>query len=142
MKARACARAAAVLLTLTLLAACSGTQSLQVDDAQIRELLPGRDTTAGYFSLFNNSGRTVTLTGARSAHARAIEMHKTTISGDSVGMQRVKQQTLQQGERVQFAPGGLHLMIFGVTDTPEPFPITLLFADGEQLEVSFSKLTN
>lgn len=125
-----------------MLGACDGAQTLQVDNARVREVLPGRDTTAAYFTLYNNSGQTVTLTGAQSSTTRAIEMHKTVINGDSVGMRRINQHTLKHGERVRFEPGGMHLMIFGLTNTAGPVPITLLFADGQQIEASFSKLAN
>lgn len=129
-------------LALMLAAGCEGSAPLQVDDARIRALLPERDTTAAYFTLLNNTQREITLAGASSPQARAIEMHKTVVTGDSVRMQRVKQQTLQPGESVDFAPGGLHLMVFGVAELTDPFPITLLFADGEQVDASFKTLAN
>ena len=127
---------------VAFLGACTEASSLQVDNAQIRDLLPGRDTTAGYFSLSNNTSESVTLVGAESAHARAIEMHESVVRGDSVSMQRVKQQTVAPGERVDFQPGGMHLMIFGVSAIEELTLITLQFASGERLAVSFSKLQN
>ena len=125
-----------------LLGACTEAPGLQVDNAQIRDLLPGRDTTAGYFTLSNNTSEPVTLVGAESTHARAIEMHESVVRGDSVRMQRVKQQTVAPGARVDFQPGGLHLMIFGVPAIEESTLITLQFASGERLAVSFSKLPN
>ena len=132
-----------VALSLTL-AACSEPPQpgLYVENPQIRELLPGRDTTAGYFTLTNNTGVNVTLESAQSTYARAIEMHKTVVRGDSVGMQRIKQHIIPAGASTSFAPGGLHLMIFGVTEMPDEFPITLVFSNGEQLQVPFSKLAN
>ena len=135
------------LCTVLALCACQPHQSLteqtlQVRNAQIRELLPGRDTTAGYFTLSNNSSHRVTLTGAHSNQARAIEMHETVVRGDSVSMVRVKQHALTASESVDFEPGGKHLMIFGVAEITEPFEITLQFDSGEQLTASFSKLRN
>ncbi len=126
------------------MSACAQPQDpgLYVENARIRELLPGRDTTAGYFELTNNTGVGVTLIGAQSPYARAIEMHKSVVRGDSVGMQRIKQHIIQAGATASFSPGGMHLMIFGVKEMPDQFPITLTFANGEQLEVSFSKLAN
>lgn len=132
---------AAVCLAL---AACGEPPQpgLYVENAQIRELLPGRDTTAGYFTITNNTGVNVTLESAQSSYARAIEMHKTVVRGDSVGMQRIKQHIIAAGASASFEPGGLHLMIFGVTEMPDEFPITLVFSNGEQLQVPFSKLAN
>ena len=135
------------LCTGLALCACQPDQSvteqtLQVLNAQIRALLPGRDTTAGYFTLTNNTGQRVTLTGAHSNTARAIEMHETVVRGDSVSMVRVKQLTLTAGESANFEPGGKHLMIFGVAEIAEPFEINLQFDSGKQLTASFSKLRN
>jgi len=125
-----------------LVVACSQAPAVSVENAQIRALLPGRDTTAGYFTLHNHTDAQVTVLGASSPYARAIEMHSTVIVGDRVTMQRNDRHTLAPGESLQFEPGGHHLMLFGVSQFIEPFPITLLFSDGEQAEASFSKLLN
>ena len=135
------ARMGALLISLlTILLSACDVPPLSVSDAKIRALLPARDTTAGYFQLNNNTDASITLTGASSKLARAIEMHETIQRGDSVGMRRVKKVTINPGEHVLFEPGGMHLMIFGVSRVADDFPITLLFDNGEQLQVSFSKL--
>jgi copper(I)-binding protein len=132
--------AAVVGLCAGFIPACTPPADLQISDATVRALVPGRDTTAGYFVVRNNTDATVILQGASSPHARSIEMHRTYVKDDRVGMQRVREQTIEPGQQLEFAPGGLHLMIFGVRDMPEPFPITLLFNDGRQVSVPFSKL--
>lgn len=129
------------LMLITMLGACGAVpDALEVSQAQVRDLVPGRDTTAGYFVLTNNTRAEITLNGATSSLARAIEMHKTVQRENSVGMQRVKALTVKPNEQVRFETGGLHLMIFGVAKVPEAFPITLTFTNGEQLDVTFSKL--
>lgn len=131
-----------LFLFVVLLAACSQPAKIAISDAQVRALLPGRDTTAGYFVLRNNTDTTLTLVGASSPVARAIEMHRTYIKDERVGMQRVPEVTIAPGEEVAFARGGLHLMIFGVAEFPEPFPITLQFDNNRQVQAAFSKLPN
>ena len=133
--------AALVVWCAVLMPACAPPPDLEITDARVRTPVPGRDTTAGYFVLRNNTTATVTLQGARSPHARSIEIHRTYVKDDRVRMQRVRASDIEPGQQLEFAPGGLHLMIFGVTDMPEPFPITLLFTDGRQLSVPFSKLS-
>ena len=135
-------KAGASSLLICALAACSPAPDIEIRDAQVRDLLPGRDTTAGYFVLRNNSAATVTLTGATSPHARSIEMHRTFTKDDRVRMQRVREYAIEPGEEVAFAPGGLHLMIFGVKDMPEPFIINLQFSDERQVCAPFSKLAH
>ena len=136
-----------ILCTGFALCACQpvpsvADQTLGVHNAQIRALLPGRDTTAAYFTLNNHTDHAVTLTGAHSNQARAIEMHETVVRGDSVSMRRVEQHTLIAGDSVRFEPGGKHLMVFGVAEINEPFEITFGFDNGAQLTASFSKLRN
>lgn len=129
------------LMAAVFLYACATpAEPFEVTDAQVRALVPGRDTTAGYFVLTNHTADKITLTGASSELARAIEMHKTVQRENSVGMQRVSNLSVEPGEQVRFERGGLHLMIFGVAEVPEAFPITLNFSSGEQLTVTFSKL--
>jgi copper(I)-binding protein len=125
-----------------LLCACAEAPGIAVEEARIRDLLPGRDTTAGYFTLRNNTRDPLVLVGASSPHARTIEMHITVTDNDRVSMRKSEQHTLAPGERLRFEPGGPHLMIFGVAKVIDPFPITLLFSDGEQAKASFSKLLN
>ncbi len=139
---RLMSRGSFVLGLAALLGACGQPADLQVTEPKIRQLLPNRDTTAAYFNLRNNTQNTLTLTGARSPNARAIEMHRSVVKADRVSMQRVPQVTVGPGEQLAFEPGGLHLMVFGVSNLSQPFPITLVFADGHQLDVAFNTLAN
>ncbi|MCR9260148.1 MAG: copper chaperone PCu(A)C [Pseudomonadaceae bacterium] len=133
-----------MFLVIMVALACSGctkpVEPIAVSAAQVRDLVPGRDTTAGYFVLTNNTTNELTLTGATSELARAIEMHKTVQRENSVGMQRVSSLAIAPNSQVRFERGGLHLMIFGVAEVPDNFPVTLQFSSGEQLPVTFSKL--
>ncbi len=133
------------LFTALMIAVCfSGCSTppepIEVSAAQVRDLVPGRDTTAGYFVLTNNTANELTLTGATSELARAIEMHKTVQRENSVGMQRVSSLAIAPNTQARFERGGLHLMIFGVAEVPDSFPITLQFSGDKQLTVTFSKL--
>lgn len=133
---------AAILGSMWALTGCSSPAEIQISDAKVRALLPGRDTTAGYFVARNNTDHPITLIGASSPAARAIEMHRTYIKEERVRMQRVPEVVIAPGEQVAFAQGGLHLMIFGVAELTEPFPITLLFDGNRQVDAAFSKLPN
>ena len=138
---KACTQLIMVLMAIVWISGCSAPPAaIEVSSAQVRDLVPGRDTTAGYFVLTNNTANELTLTGATSELARAIEMHKTVQRENSVGMQRVKSLAIEPNTQVRFERGGLHLMIFGVAEVPDSFPITLQFSSGEQLTVTFSKL--
>jgi len=117
-----------------------GPQGLQVTQGQVRELIAGRDMTAGYFVLTNHGTESVTLTGVSSTLARSIEMHETTMRDGMMRMRPITTLTLKAGEQIKFEPGGLHLMIFGVPTITEPFPITLFFTDDQQVSAQLYTL--
>ncbi len=138
---KTCTQLFMALMVVAWISGCSTPPAaIEVSAAQVRDLVPGRDTTAGYFVLTNNTADELTLTGATSELARAIEMHRTVQRENSVGMQRVNSLSIKPNSEVRFERGGLHLMIFGVPEVPDVFPITLKFSSGEQLTVTFSKL--
>lgn len=122
-----------------LLSACSPSE-VSVEAAQIREMVPTRDTTAAYFQLYNPGPQTLVLIGASSSAARAIELHTITNKDGKLSMRRLPEVTIPAGERVSFAPGGHHLMVFGVKQLHEPFPIQLQFKNAPPIDVEFSKL--
>ena len=138
---KTCTQLFMALMVVVWISGCSTPPAaIEVSAAQVRDLVPGRDTTAGYFVLTNNTADELTLTGATSELARAIEMHRTVQRENSVGMQRVNSLSIKPNSEVRFERGGLHLMIFGVPEVPDVFPVTLKFSSGEQLTVTFSKL--
>ena len=138
---KTCSQLFITVVVSVWLSGCSEPPAaIEISSAQVRDLVPGRDTTAGYFILTNNTAKELILTGASSELARAIEMHRTVQRGNSVGMQRINSLSIKPNTEVRFERGGLHLMIFGVTNVPDAFPVTLKFSSGEQLTATFSKL--
>lgn len=127
-----------LLLTLQL-TACEDRPGGRVEatNARIRAVVPGQDKTAGYFVLHNASGRTVTLVGVHSDAVRTIEMHETVHENGMAGMRRLPSVALAPGSTVPFAPGGRHLMLFGVTTLDGPLPVTLELDDGTSIPVKF-----
>lgn len=113
------------------------TGSVEVSGARVRTPVAGQNKTAGYLTLTNHGDTPLTLVGAESPATRAIEFHRIDRDGDMVRMRRMAQLVVEPGATVRLEPGGLHLMLFGVTALEEPFIITLLDADGERFEVPF-----
>ena len=131
----------AILVMTSLLSACSDPTSDQpeVSAARIMQPLPGKSLTSGYFELHNRSARPLLLTGANSPHARAIEIHRSSQVDGKMRMQRVPEVAIAPGARATFAPGGLHLMLFGVQDIPEAVPVTLTFAEHPPIDATFAR---
>lgn len=114
--------------------------SLKIEDARVREPIPGQDKTVAYFSATNTGDAVVELIAAQSPLARAVELHTNVRDGDMVRMRRLEKVAIAPGETVRFAPGGHHLMVFGVQALPESVPFELVTADGARLRVAFTRV--
>lgn len=109
--------------------------SLVVENAWVRTPPPGRDMTAGYFTVSANYN--TELVSATSAEARVIELHTMAMDNNVMRMREVEGYDIRADEPLRLESGGNHLMIFGLTDgTLEDgeLAVTLEFADGETVE--------
>jgi copper(I)-binding protein len=87
-------------------------------------------TAAVYLDLLNDAGEPDRLVGASSPLAQRIEFHEHRESAGIMTMAAVPDIPLPPGERVRLAPGGRHLMLFGLTKPLRPgerFSLTLAF---------------
>lgn len=118
----------------------SATESaLIVDNGQIRQPMPGRTVTAGYFTLYNHSEQDASLTGISSNAFERIELHQHSHKDGMMRMEKLDQITVAAGEKVSLAPGGLHLMLFepaAELEIGQTVAVLLHFADGQQLTVA------
>jgi copper(I)-binding protein len=134
-------------LSVLTLAACSPAEEAQtsaepaeyaVIEGWVRNPLGGRDVTAGFVTLTAGApgGQ---LVGASTDEADAVELHTMAMDGAVMRMRHVDAIDIPAGGAASLAPGGDHLMIFGVK--PEELEdgemaLTLEFADGETLDVT------
>ena len=80
------------------------------------------------------------LVGASSPAARKVEIHRSMSSGGMSSMQAQEKVALPAGGTVDFAPGGYHLMLVGLSKALAPgdaVPVTLIFASGARLQADF-----
>ncbi len=87
--------------------------------------------SAVYFELSNDSRQADALIGASSDVAGSVEIHKSMMTGEGV-MQMVPQESvpLEAGAAIEFAPGGFHIMLIGLTrelKAGDHFQLTLHF---------------
>jgi copper(I)-binding protein len=131
--------AAAALAALVPFAAPVGAQehppSLHVHNAYAR-INPAVKSGAVFFLIHNGTDQDVTLIGVETAIAAVAEMH-THIAG-SDGMMQMKRieggVSLPQDQSHEFARGGDHVMLMGLSTLPaegETFELTL-FVDGAE----------
>lgn len=105
-------------------------------------VVAGRPGVA-YFKLSNGGENAVALAGVHVEGAESAEVHRT----EGGKMSAVKDLRIPAGETVQFAQGGLHVMVFGITDTLEAggtTEMTLTFANGDKLSspIAIESMTN
>ena len=114
--------------------------ALEITEARIRTPAPGQDKTAAYFDIRTVTDADITLTGAETVVARSVEIHRIVRDGDRVRMARQSTVVIPAGKTVRFAPGGLHLMVFGVSSPVDGAEFVLLTQDGRKFGARFKEL--
>lgn len=129
-------RLLAVPLTgILLLYACSSASGIQISQAWTRPALKDGNG-AVYFLLQNHSAFGDELTGASSTAAGVVEMHESRLEGDVMKMQQLASIPIPGKVSLEFAPGGLHLMLIGLKEdlkVGDEIQVTLHFAEHEDI---------
>ncbi|HTW33221.1 MAG TPA: copper chaperone PCu(A)C [Rhizomicrobium sp.] len=128
-----------VVLSSVLLGTAAQAGSVTVTDGWIRAL-PAKVPAGGYFTLANDSGRRMVLTGASSPACGMLMLHKTEKESGMASMSDVTSIPIAVGAHVSFAPGGYHLMCMDPTAAVQPgnkVPVTLIFSDGTKVTNEF-----
>lgn len=110
-----------------------------VSNATVRLLPPGVPNTAAYFSIQNDSDTQQILIGASAEFANKAEIHNHILVNDMMSMQQQSEVVIPPGESVQFSPGGLHIMLFGLKQPlheGQSVTITLLTKDGKSINIT------
>lgn len=119
------------------LAACADPAPSYVDQAWIR-LSPNKDTpSAGYFVVHGGDAG-VQLRGVLTDYALKVEMHESVMANGVMTMKPIDSVTVPPKGEVAFAPGGKHLMLWGVNDTAigrGKMEMTFLMSNGDRLLV-------
>lgn len=100
-------------------------------DAWVRAAaVPGRPA-AGYL-IIKGGGQPDTLVEVTAPGVR-VEMHSMSMDGGVMKMAKLDSLPVPAGATVGFAPGGNHLMIFGMSGAPKTLLLTLNFRSGAKL---------
>ena len=94
--------------------------NIHIENAWVRAMPPGQSNTAAYLSVKNGGDRSLQITGAYSEPHARVEMHTSAEVDGMVTMERLAQVTVAPGQAVQFAPGGMHLMMLDLQKMPAP----------------------
>ena len=98
----------------------------------------GANANGAGFMTLRNAGAADRLLGASSPAARRVELHTHIREGDVMRMRPVPAIELPAGQSVELRPGGLHLMLIGLTAAlPQggELPLTLRFERAGEVQV-------
>ncbi len=120
-----------LVLPLLLLAAGSALAGqLTVSSAWARATPPGVSMGVVYFRIENGSTESDRLLKLKTTVAASAGVHRTEIVDDIARMREVAVLHVAPGEKVKFAPGGLHVMLMGLSKplvAGQKFELELVF---------------
>ena len=126
-----------VLFSMFLLvAACAPKEGIEIRDAWIRSA-PQGGNSALYFVIHNYSADDE-LVGVSTEIADAAEIHESSMVDDVMQMRMVESVPLVSGEDVEFASGGLHVMLVGLKEDAkvgDMVDIVLHFKNSEDIRL-------
>ena len=134
-------RARIWLMGLVLMSVCAGALAggaIGVKDAYVRAVPPGQPNSASFMMLNNGSDHDRALVAAKSPAAKVVELHTHTMVDGMMRMRQVPKIDLPAGKMVELKPGGLHVMLIGLTQDLKPganVPVTLTFDDGSETTI-------
>jgi len=98
-------------------------------------------TAAGYVAITNDGAQADRLIGVETAAAQMAMLHVTQAGADGVAtMTHLEGIELPPGETVVLEPGGMHVMLMGLTGSlteGQMVPATLIFEQAGRVEVEF-----
>jgi hypothetical protein len=135
-------RSSAILsagLALLLLASCGGGEpDILVEKAWARETRAGQGQAAVYLRIVNTGTADDRLLTAAARRASSATLHGTSDDGGIHRMRELDGLEIPAGSAADFAPGGRHIMLSGVTEPLQPgtsFPLILRFERSGERQV-------
>jgi copper(I)-binding protein len=101
--------------------------------------------TSAVYMTFTNNGAADRLLSASTATSSLVEIHNMNMDGGMMRMRRLDGIDLPSGGTVLLAPGGLHMMLFGLKAplrTGESFPLELRFKNAGKILVQVNVEAN
>lgn len=126
-----------LLSAALLLSACGVSEGIEVSDVWARTATEGTNS-AIYFVIQNHNADADELIGVTSNVADAVEVHESKMEGDVMMMQQMESVTLDPSVKVEFMPGGLHVMLIGLKqdlNAGDEVEVTLQFTNSPDLTV-------
>lgn len=114
------------LLAVTLLVACSAPEApLVASDVEITRPMPGRQMSAGFLVLTNNTDEEIRITSAASPQFDAVEIHETSNVDGVYRMREMEALVVPARGSVTLQRGGKHLMLMRARDIGDSVSLEL-----------------
>lgn len=134
-----------ILIAVALLCGPAGAATYRLGNLEVtqpwsRPAVAGTNGI-GYMTLSNHGKSADALVSVDSPLAAKVEVHRSSMAGGVMSMQRQGRVDIAAGGMATFGPGGYHLMLIGLTKTlkvGDEVPATLNFASGRHLKVGFT----
>lgn len=109
---------------------------VRVEGAYINVPIPGKQSTAAFFTLRNLSAKPLTLVAVHTDIAARSELHSHTHKDGMMQMRREKQLVIPANSTLALVSGSYHVMLFDLQrsiQTGEQLQLVLEFSDGKTL---------
>ena len=100
-----------VFIVMFLFALPCWAANLQIHEAWIKDLPAVVPVRAGYMTIVNRQAQKVIIESLVSESFARIEIHQTVEDNGLMSMRPVELLTIEPGETLKLAPGGMHLMM-------------------------------
>jgi copper(I)-binding protein len=115
------------------LGACSSDTlpPLVASNIEITEAMPGRNMSAGYLDLTNNTDVAISISSVVSPQFKSVEMHESLLENGVARMRSVPELSIPADSTIALKRGGKHLMLMHANGSTEQ--ITLNFLSGDTI---------
>lgn len=137
------ARVLRIGAVLAAVAAFDAAAEVSFQNAWLRAPPPGQTVVAGYCDIANAAPAQATIVGFRDANCHGddcairVEMHETIEQDGMVRMRPLRQLVIAGQGALSLAPGGKHLMVFGLESEAREAHLRVTFANGAEQVVRF-----
>jgi copper(I)-binding protein len=87
---------------------------VSITDATVRGMPPGQKITAAFMSVTNNGNKSCNMMAVETDVTERAELHTHLHESGMMRMRQVEMVEIPVGETVEFKPGSLHVMMFGL----------------------------
>lgn len=127
-----------LLFAALALATAQAAAQVKVEGAWARPTVAGQQGGGGFMALV--AAKDDKLVGGSTPVAQRFELHTMAMKGDVMEMREVSKVDLPAGQKVEFKPGGLHVMFIGLKSplkVGDKVPVTLKFEKAGEVKVDF-----